>query len=240
MRNYNFSVTANFSTLENRLQHIGTVNNTPIITGLGGATQEFAQGKPLGGFWQLPYTYTSTNGVVTPNDVTVGPNRVYLGSVLPTENASLSPELTLFRLVKISSLFDFQGGNKLYNGTTDFRCGQFFNCAEDYTKAPLATQARAVADHYYGTVAGYIEDASFWKWREAAVSLLLPPEYARRVFARGATLTLAVRNLRVWTKYTGLDPEVLENLAGANNFEGADFLTQPPVRYYTVRLTLNY
>ncbi len=240
MRNANFTVTGNFSTLENRLQHIGTVNNTPIISGLGGATQEFAQGFPLGGFWQLPYTYTSQNGIVTPNDVTVGANRVYLGSVLPTENASLSPELTLFRIVKISSLFDFQGGNKLYNSTADFRCGQFFNCVEDYTKAPLATQARAVADHYYGTVAGYIEDASFWKWREAAVSLLLPPEYARKIYARGATLTLAIRNLRTWTKYTGLDPEVLENQSGVNSFEGADFLTQPPVRYYTVRVTLNY
>jgi hypothetical protein len=72
------------------------------------------------------------------------------------------------------------------------------------------------------------------------VSLLLPPEYARKIYARGATVTLAVRNLRTWTKYGGLDPEVLENLAGANNFEGADFLTQPPVRYYTVRVTLNY
>ncbi|HXB25048.1 MAG TPA: SusC/RagA family TonB-linked outer membrane protein [Gemmatimonadaceae bacterium] len=240
MRNANFTVTGNFSTLENRLQHIGTVNNTPIITGLGGATQEFAQGKPLGGFWQLPYTYTTTNGIVTPNDVTVGPNRVYLGSVLPTENASLSPELTLFRIVKISSLFDFQGGNKLYNGTDDFRCGQFFNCQEDYTKGNPALQARDIADRFYGTVAGFIQDASFWKWREAAVSLLLPPEYARKIYARGATVTLAVRNLRTWTKYGGLDPEVLENLAGANNFEGADFLTQPPVRYYTVRVTLNY
>ena len=37
---------------------------------------------------------------------------------------------------------------------------------------------------------------------------------------------------------TGLDPEV--NAAGQNNFSTYDFLTQPPVRYYTARLNLSF
>jgi hypothetical protein len=243
MRNVNFSVTGSYSTLENRLQQLGSVNGQqiqPIIFGLGGATQEHAPGFPLGGYWQQPYTYADKNhdGIITPDEVTVSPNRSYLGSSLPTELASLSPQLTLFRIVKISSLFDFQGGSKLYNATNDFRCGKFLNCQIDVVKGPLSQQAAAVADAVYNTQAGYIEDATFWKWREAAISLLLPPEYARKIYARGATITFAARNLRVWTKYTGLDPELSQS--GAQNFTSADFLTQPPVRYYTVRVTLNY
>jgi TonB-dependent SusC/RagA subfamily outer membrane receptor len=243
MKIVNFSVTGSFSTLENRLQELGSVNGQqiqPIIFGLGGASQEHAQGFPLGGYWQQPYTYKDLNhdGIIEPNEVTVSPNRAYLGSSLPTELASLSPQLTVFKIIRLSSLFDFQGGNKLYNATSDFRCGKFLNCAIDFEKGNLAQQAAAVADAIDNTQAGYIEDATFWKWREAAISLLVPPEYARRIFARGATITFAARNLRVWTKYTGLDPELSQS--GASNFTAADFLTQPPVRYYTFRVTLNY
>jgi TonB-dependent SusC/RagA subfamily outer membrane receptor len=243
MKLVNFSVTGTFSTLENRLQELGSINGQqiqPIIFGLGAASQEHAQGFPLGGYWQQPYTYADKNhdGIIEPNEITVSPNRAYLGSSLPTELASLSPQITIWRIIKVSSLFDFQGGNKLYNATGDFRCGKFLNCSIDYIKGPLADQARAAADAFYNTQAGYIEDATFWKWREAAISLLVPPEYARHIFARGATITFAARNLRVWTKYTGLDPELSQS--GATNFTSADFLTQPPVRYYTVRVTLNY
>jgi TonB-dependent SusC/RagA subfamily outer membrane receptor len=243
MKIVNFSVTGSFSTLENRLQELGSVNGQqiqPIIFGLGGASQEHAQGFPLGGYWQQPYTFKDLNhdGIIEPNEVTVSANRAYLGSSLPTELATLSPQLTVFKIIRLSSLFDFQGGNKLYNATNDFRCGKFLNCAIDFEKGNLTQQAAAVADAIYNTQAGYIEDATFWKWREAAISLLVPPEYARRIFARGATITFAARNLRVWTKYTGLDPELSQS--GASNFTAADFLTQPPVRYYTFRVTLNY
>src|SRR5581483_7161601 len=188
--------------------------------------QRHTPGFPLGGYWQQPYTYADKNhnGIITPDEVTVSPNFSYLGSSLPTELASLAPQLTLFRIIKISSLFDFQGGNKLYNATNDFRCGKFLNCQIDVQKGPLSQQAAAFADAVYNTQAGYIEDATFWKWREAAISLLLPPEYARKIFARGATITFAARNLRVWTKYTGLDPELSQS--GATNFTSADFLTQ--------------
>jgi TonB-dependent starch-binding outer membrane protein SusC len=243
MKVVNFSVTGNFSTLENRLQQLGSVNGQaiqPIIFGLGGASQEHTQGFPLGGYWQQPYTFADKNhdGIIEPGEVTVSPNRAYLGSSLPTELASLSPQLTLFKIVKLQSLFDFSGGNKLYNATNDFRCGKFLNCQIDYFKGNLTDQAAAVADAVYNTQAGYIEDDTFWKWREASISLLLPPQYARKIFARGATITFAARNLRTWTKYKGLDPELSQS--GATNFTSADFLTQPPVRYYTFRVTLNY
>jgi hypothetical protein len=52
------------------------------------------------------------------------------------------------------------------------------------------------------------------------------------------SLTLSGRNLATWTDYTGLDPEV--TFAGAANFSQAEFLSQPPVRYYTARVNVNF
>ena len=66
----------------------------------------------------------------------------------------------------------------------------------------------------------------------------IPPRYLSSLRASDATLSFGVRNLHTWTKYTGLDPEV--NYAGQSNFNTADFLTQPQVRYYTARLNLTF
>jgi hypothetical protein len=54
-----------------------------------------------------------------------------------------------------------------------------------------------------------------------------------------ATLTFTGRNLATWTDYTGVDPEVNDSGAGSN-FGTRDFLTQPPVRTFTARLTINF
>ena len=89
-----------------------------------------------------------------------------------------------------------------------------------------------------GTQAGYIEDASYTKLREVAVTLTAPQNVASRIGAGSASLTLAGRNLHTWTKYTGLDPEV--NALAQGNFATADFLTQPNIRSFTARLNLTF
>ena len=66
----------------------------------------------------------------------------------------------------------------------------------------------------------------------------VPTRYLSTLRASDAMLTFGVRNLKTWTNYTGLDPEV--NFAGQANFSSGDFLTQPQVRYYTARLNLTF
>ena len=106
--------------------------------------------------------------------------------------------------------------------------------------ATLAEQARYVAAGKYGSLEGFIQDASFTKWREASVRLGVPDTWSTRFPAlRGASLTLAGRNLKTWTNYPGVDPEINEAGAGTQFTQG-EFNTQPPVRYYTVRLDLSF
>jgi TonB-dependent starch-binding outer membrane protein SusC len=89
-----------------------------------------------------------------------------------------------------------------------------------------------------GSEGGFIEDASFVKFRELALTLSAPQAWAQRAKVAGVSLTLAGRNLATWTDYTGLDPEV--NANNGNLFSISDFLTQPPVRYFITRLSLNF
>jgi hypothetical protein len=54
----------------------------------------------------------------------------------------------------------------------------------------------------------------------------------------GLDLTIAGRNLKTWTKYTGFDPEV--NSAAGANFSTSEFLTLAPSRTWTARVNVNF
>jgi hypothetical protein len=83
----------------------------------------------------------------------------------------------------------------------------------------------------------YIEDGSFVKLREIALSLHFDQAVARRFGAEAMDLRLAARNLHTWTSYRGLDPEV--NLFSASTVSrGVDFANTPIPRTYT--LSLNF
>jgi TonB-linked SusC/RagA family outer membrane protein len=235
---WNFTVTA--QTNRNRLVDLGGIE--PIIFGLGGNTQRHTEGRPLGAYFDRPilsFSDANGDGIIGPDEVVVGDTAVYLGTPFPTREISFNTDLTLMRWIRIAALIDHKGGQKLYNGTEDFRCAAVLVCdAIQNQDAPLADQARAVADRFHGTVAGYIEDASFTKLRELSVTFTAPDQWLRSFGASALSLTLSGRNLKTWTDYTGLDPEI--NFGGQANFSTAEFLTQPAVRYYIARVDVSF
>jgi TonB-dependent SusC/RagA subfamily outer membrane receptor len=85
----------------------------------------------------------------------------------------------------------------------------------------------------------YVENGSYAKLRELAVSYQLDPAWLRMRGVTGATLTVAGRNLRTWTKYSGWDPETG---AGAQStlVRGFAFATTPIPRNLSVAVALNF
>jgi TonB-dependent starch-binding outer membrane protein SusC len=254
---FKWNVTVNGSLNSNRLVTLGAGVDT-IFLGLGAvdgnAIQRFVEGQPTAGYWQRPllsYQDKNKDGIISPVgcgpkaaddtpdcEVKIGDNVAYLGNPLPKREITLNSSFTLFKYVRVSGVVDHRGGYRLYNATEQFRCVIFTTCQAAYDKrTPLFEQARRMAS-LLGTDAGYVEDASFVKLRELSLTLLAPNDWAHRVGASNLSLTLAGRNLATWTDYTGFDPEL--NWNGTSNFSTADFLTQPPVRYFTARVSLNW
>jgi outer membrane receptor protein involved in Fe transport len=249
-----WDASVSYSTNSNELVDLGRDPTTgdaiqPIIFGLGGDTQRFEKGFPLGAYFARGYTYADANGdgFIQSDEVTLSDTAQYIGSPFPTREASIQSSVSLFKVLRLSALLDHKGGYKMFNGTADFRCAAYYNCKNAYAGYPgvsvsLADQAAYVADAYGsagGTVAGYIEDASFWKLREVTATISLPDSWASRVQADGLKLTVAGRNLGTWTNYTGPDPEINGGGSGSN-FNTFDFLSQPQIRYYTIRLDLTF
>ena len=256
-----FDLASNFTYTKNVLDDLGRDPQgnpiPPIFQGFS-STQVIRNGLPLGAYLQRPITsFSDLNGdgvisrVNCPGqpvvaggpacEITVGDTAEYLGTPFPTREITVTPALTLFENFRITALFDHRGGHKLQNFTRAFRCanGGFQNCADaaDRTLSSFKDQAN-ILGALMGTQGGFIEDATFTKLREVALTVTVPTRFASQLRAGAASLTLAGRNLKTWTNYSGLDPEV--NAIQAGNFNTSDFLTQPNIRYYTARLNLTF
>ena len=239
-RTVGFDITWNFATLSNHIYALR--DTTPIIFGFN-STQQHRTGFPAGSYFQVPYTYNDANhdGIITQDEVHLAADGKvqYLGNPLPRRTFSVQPALTLGpnNLVRLQALVDYRGGWYQFNGTEVYRC--LFGICPELSKqgSSLSDQARAIASNDFGDYAGYVEKANFVKLRELSASIALPKPLLFGKASNG-TLTFAGRNLLTSTKYSGLDPEA--NGAAQANWDQFDFLSQPPVRLFSVRLSYNY
>ncbi len=259
------SLLINGSVNDNKVKDLGkdALGNpiTPIIFGLGGDTQRHQAGYPLGGYWArqivsfedkngdgiISRVNCPTYGTTTNTQIVGGPaceivltdSAVYSGNPLGRTELSLTPSVTLMGWLNVQALFDHRGGLTLNNSTGYFRCNTGPNeCLAVQSKtAPLEEQARAIST-FMGTRGAYFESANFWKLRELSMTLSAPKSLASSLRVGGVSLTVAGRNLKTWTDYKGLDPEL--NTSSASNFNTADFLTQPPVKYWVTRLNITF
>jgi hypothetical protein len=83
-----------------------------------------------------------------------------------------------------------------------------------------------------------VEDATFTKLRELSFTLIAPESLRRMVGGRAMEVSIAGRNLHTWTKYKGFDPEI--NSEPGGNFSTSDFLTLPPTRSWTARVSISF
>jgi TonB-dependent starch-binding outer membrane protein SusC len=245
LANVKWEATISASRNSNNLDKLGE-GIEPILFGLG-STQRHVQGFPLGGYWQRPLTYADANndGMLQRSEVTIGDTLEYMGTPFPVREASLSSGLNLFNRVRINALFDYKGGHKLLNYTEMDRCAWEMVCEKTYNRdiATLQDQAGWIGWNlnlggFGRNVSTYVEDADFLKLRELSATISIPTRYTQRLNIDGARLTIAGRNLMTWTKYSGYDPEV--NTSGQADFTTADYHNQPPVRFFTTRIDINF
>jgi len=83
----------------------------------------------------------------------------------------------------------------------------------------------------------FVEDGSYVRLSEITVGYALPPSLAQRARFDNARLYVSGRNLKLWTKYLGYDPDVNSNGSGANTSLGQDFYAYPRARTISVGIS---
>ncbi|MDB4871779.1 MAG: SusC/RagA family TonB-linked outer membrane protein [Gemmatimonadales bacterium] len=145
------------------------------------------------------------------NKVIGDPNPKWMGSFLN--------EITIAKKLRLRALLDGIFGNKIMNLSTRAQNAGIASNSKTYErellpygdprKLPPGFNARTQGIFEY-----WVEDGTFVKLRELSASYTLNSLGVQRFFADGVDLTLSGRNLKVWTKYSGYDPEI--NLFGTN------------------------
>jgi TonB-linked SusC/RagA family outer membrane protein len=244
-RRFGWDATFNATTNANRLVSLGGVPDIVLSS-----TLRHVQGYSLNGWWSRPllgYEDKDGDGIIEYSDnaalseITVGDTEVFLGHSSPRREFSLVNGFDLGRSVRLSGMVDYKGGHKIYNNSERIRCASRNNCQGLVDpNAPLFEQARTVAvrQHPSRTVAGYIEDGDFIRFRELSLSFTAPERLSSRLLgSRDITLALAARNLGIlWTKYGGVDPEAF----GTTGDAPSSFQAFAPPTYFTLRLNLGF
>jgi len=87
-------------------------------------------------------------------------------------------------------------------------------------------------------VGDYVQDGTFLRVRELAATLELPRVWAARIGASVASLTLAGRNVALWSRYGGIDPEV--PALSTPTLSRIDLFAVPQATRWIGRLTLQF
>jgi len=142
-----------------------------------------------------------------------------IGDPNPKFMASLLNEFTFFKKLRVRGLLDGVFGNDIMNLSTRAQNAGIASNSKEYErellpygdprKLPPGFNARAQGIFEY-----WVEDGTYVKLRELAATYTFDLAPVRRIFHDGIDVTVSGRNLVVWTKYSGYDPEI--NLFGTN------------------------
>jgi hypothetical protein len=237
-----WDVTFSASHNSNELIDLGKDPTGKDIPTIGTANIRQAEGYPLNSYWTRRYTYNDANSdkIITPNEVVVDTAFTFLGYSQPRLELSIVNGLDLFnRKLRLTALVDHKSGYFVSNTEQSFLCQQSTSCPATSTLNPsLFLQARTIAlrDGSPTTPHGFYEKPDFWRLREISATYNLPTTLTQRLGVGTASVNLAARNVKVWTNWTGVDPE--QNY-GEGNTQNT-LLTAGPPSYYTMRFNVRF
>ncbi|MBC8087775.1 MAG: SusC/RagA family TonB-linked outer membrane protein [Phycisphaerae bacterium] len=227
----------------------GSYNSNEVLD-LGGqpagtGTTRNAVGFPINSIWDRPYTYADANNnrMIEASEVKVDTMMRFLGYSTPRAEVSIQNGFDLLSdgQVRLTFLMDGKFGGLLNNTTERFRCATRLNAQERVDpSAPLERQARCAAFLKAGneqTNFGYFEKMSYWRLREVGASWRVPASLVSRLkIAKNATITLSGRNLKLWSDYTGVDPETSGPVGNTQD----EFQITPPLQTWTLRFNFGF
>jgi TonB-dependent starch-binding outer membrane protein SusC len=249
--NFGWEARLGFNTLHNEITDLGDVE--PF-----GTMNRREEGYQAGAFFGRPILEVVTGpnaaercGAGRTECALVRDSLEFQGNFLPSFEGTFSNTFTVMRNLRVTGQVDWKSDFYTYNNSAQFRERQMGTGERWVRRNELLTDEERIRRFgpFINSETGaaistgnvweeYVEAADFVRLRELALTYTLPDNFARMLRTTSASVTLAGRNLALWTDYSGTDPE-LDSSADLE-FSRSDFLTVPQPRRWVARVNLQF
>ncbi|WP_264564330.1 SusC/RagA family TonB-linked outer membrane protein [Flavobacterium sp. N3904] len=242
--NTTLTLAGNVSFMRNEVLNLsGSIDGVPLNTnyvGWGAPNAYLVKGKPVGAFYILEHTGKDNvnaetvldrdgNGII--DQGATSPDRAYEGSALPTYTFAFNPTFR-YKKLDVSMLWKGSGGNKIYNSLN-----KSLSYQESIGKSNVLTSSIPLGMYTTQYVSDlWLEDGSFIRFDNFTLGynfLFTDVKYIESL-----RLTLTGNNLMLFTKYSGMDPEI--NLSGEGTNFGNDIGIYPRTRSFGLGLSVKF
>ena len=263
-RNFSWNTSFNIATNDNQVLALSPGINQIVIDGAfprwgNGVSIQNIVGKPYAQIVGYAYKRDAGGNIVFGADGLPlhTDNVVPLGSGIYKTTGGFNNDL-LYKNFKLSFLFDFKYGAKIYSGTNLLLYnyglqkttlqgrdagytgqGVTADGHANTTVVPAQTYWQAISTGSNHITEEFVYDASFIKLRSISLAYTLPNAVLKKVpFIQGLTLSLVGRNIATLMKHTpNIDPE--SNLTGTNG-QGLELSGYPAVRNLGLNVNVKF
>ncbi|GLB50298.1 SusC/RagA family TonB-linked outer membrane protein [Neptunitalea lumnitzerae] len=263
-KNFNWNVTANFSTNESEVRDLDGIDftiyeNKAYIQAREGGSISAMYGR---GFQRVEDENSPYYGQII-YDASGAPMRTddieYQGDYAPDFMLGLNNEFR-FKNFDIGFLFDWRQGGTIVSRTkvVGSLAGQLqetlvgretgivgegvVQVSEGvYEPNTTLVSARSYFHDYYKSdnVEASKYDATYLKLREVSVGYSLPAKICKSLYTESIRLSVTGRNLALWTENPHFDPETL-TVDGGRLTPGYEYMSIPSTRSFTFNLDINF
>jgi TonB-linked SusC/RagA family outer membrane protein len=226
------------STNSNTFVSFGGKRDEMIRFGYRNGVQAIAEGYPMAGYWAQDVQRDASGNPVLDDKGKVillpEESAKFIGSSTPTREASWTNTITILKNIRLYTYADYKGGHWLFQmdeGTRD-------DSDRNTYLAQVEPNSLAFNMRINGGNLPYLHKADFVKLREVSVTYDVPRTLSGRVGLKAMSIALAGRNLALWTKYPGTDPE--SNIDGAATFNRGDLNGVPMLRRLVTTVNVHF
>ena len=174
---------------------------------------------------------------------------VYYGPVLPTWYGGLDNTFR-YKALDLGVFVQFSGGNYIYNGSkAGLHDQRFWNNQTDIkdhwtadnpnAKWPRVVYGDNVSNGSALVMSSNVEKGDFARLRQVSLGYTFSPTLLGRLSVASARVYVQVQNALLFTKYSGIDPEISSN-GGSNTGAGVDRNSIGQARTFTAGFNIGF
>jgi TonB-dependent starch-binding outer membrane protein SusC len=263
---FQWRMNGNFSTLNNEILSLPDGKTEALFAPVA-PNVIYRVGKPLGGAYLFDFAGINpangramvydANGNITYRPVLA--DAKYSGTLIPTYFGGYSNTFS-YKNISLEIFFQFQGGNKAFNNdylnvyragsTADNQLvnqldrwrnpGDITNVGIPFESGIIEGQDQSFASFFASGVYGstqMMSDASYLRLKQVTLSYSLPVDLLTKVKLTKVTAFVQGLNLWTYTKFAGIDPEVVSNNGATGT---SSFGVFPVGRQFMAGLTIGF